>query len=303
MSFWKLKNYVSIKRLVSRGESLVAMETLTEQVEESGQPPPPPQRNDVFLLGRWTCQLQQCLKFLKERILIFPRVITKNLFFVPKIEENLRNVERFCSQILLSPNCCREEGGLDKEECWNRFCELSLNYFRLRLYMVTVVFGEADVFDDRENLRFARSEYLRMFPKRSDGRGRSLEYLPLKAPSLDWFREGSSFGGSVFKILELSMSLLVEECVLKELDFYEIEDLGMGAGRLEKYAREDVELGSLEEKEAVVFCRELAASLLANAVEIERNFLRKQLAELQSAAGRRPNATNRPLETGVDYNS
>jgi hypothetical protein len=168
--------------------------------------------------------------------------------------------------------------------------------------MATLVFGEVDILEDDDNFKFVRSEYRQMFPKRSDGRGRSLESLPLGIPSLAWFREGSS-SGSIFKLLDLAMSLLVQECVLKELDFFEIEDLGMGAGRLEKYRRENVELGSLEEKEATQFCRELAASLLANAIEIDRGALRRELVEYQRLAGVRPAPPNRPLETGLDSDS
>lgn len=299
-------------------ESLVAMETLPDEVDsdlprqqqQHQQPPLTDQPTlfegkSQFLLGRWTCQLQQCLKLLKERIQIFPRVTTKNIFFIPKVEENLRNVEKFC-RILLSNNTDaglqQQQASFTQEQCWNRFCELAANYFRLRLYMATLVFGEVDILEDDDNFKFVRSEYRQMFPKRSDGRGRSLESLPLGIPSLAWFREGS-LSGSIFKLLDLAMSLLVQECVLKELDFFEIEDLGMGAGRLEKYRRENVELGSLEEKEATQFCRELAASLLANAIEIDRGALRRELVEYQRLAGVRPAPPNRPLETGLDSDS
>ncbi len=105
-------------------------------------------RKIIFLLGHWVCHLQQCLKLLLERIQIFqPKgAVKKNLFFVPKVQENLRNVEEFCRIIVLSNRsvaaASKEEGETGfEEDCWNRFCEIVANYFRLRLYMSRVVFG------------------------------------------------------------------------------------------------------------------------------------------------------------------
>jgi hypothetical protein len=171
-----------------------------------------------------------------------------------------------------------------------------------------------------------------MFPKRSDGRGRSIEALPLESPSLDWFKKGR---GSIFRLLDISMSLLVKTVRIsenglseeeeeeqeeeeqqssyllrakKELDLFEIESLGMGAtARLSRYAaavggiaeleKEKEEEGSLnlnrpilkeeeeeEEKEAAQFWRELAASLLANAIEIDRKALRSKLVAAAATA-------------------
>jgi hypothetical protein len=95
----------------------------------------------------------------------------------------------------------------------------------------------------------------------------------------------------------------------KELDLFEIESLGMGAtARLSRYAaavggiveleKEKEEEGSLnlnlpilkegeeeeEEKEAAQFWRELAASLLANAIEIDRKALRSKLVAAAATA-------------------
>jgi hypothetical protein len=305
-----------------------------------------------FLLGRWICQLQQCLKLVQERIQIFPRVVKKNLFFIPKVRENLRHVDELC-QIILNSLSSDEDRSTAKEKeeveagfvlfednCWNRFCELTANYFRLRLYLASVVFGigggdsifeEEEEEEDDNTVNFIRSEYRQMFPKRSDGRGRSIEALPLESPSLDWFKKGR---GSIFRLLDISMSLLVKTVRIsenglseeeeeeqeeeeqqssyllrakKELDLFEIESLGMGAtARLSRYAaavggivepeKEKEEEGSLnlnrpilkeeeeEEKEAAQFWRELAASLLANAIEIDRKALRSKLVAAAATA-------------------
>jgi len=188
----------------------------------------------LFLLGRWICQLQQCLKLVQERIQIFPRVVKKNLFFIPKVRENLRHVDELC-QIILNSLSSDEDRSTAKEKeeveagfvlfednCWNRFCELTANYFRLRLYLASVVFGigggdsifeEEDEEEDDNTVNFIRSEYRQMFPKRSDGRGRSIEALPLESPSLDWFKKGR---GSIFRLLDISMSLLVKTVRISE---------------------------------------------------------------------------------------
>jgi hypothetical protein len=150
------------------------------------------------------------------------------------------------------------------------------------------------------------------------------------------------------------MSLLLEESVTHEVDSFEIEDLGSGAGRLERYTKNNVfgegrrrhsssgnssngllesaaaaEEGSAidldsdyskkeseaeEEKDAADFWTELAASLLANSIEIDRKVLRSQLQIAAEAAAtatasassffsssydaRHPQQNN--LETGVD---
>ncbi len=92
------------------------------------------------------------------------------------------------------------------------------------------------------------------------------------------------------------MSLLIEESVTHKVDSFEIEDLGSGAGRLETYTKNNVgnsnglleeERSALnldsdsakaeEEKDATKFWMELAASLLANSIKIDRKVLRSQL--------------------------
>jgi hypothetical protein len=193
------------------------------------------------------------------------------------------------------------------------------------------IFEEEEEEEDDNTVNFIRSEYRQMFPKRSDGRGRSIEALPLESPSLDWFKKGR---GSIFRLLDISMSLLVKTVRIsenglseeeeeqeeeeqqssyllratKELDLFEIESLGMGAtARLSRYAaavggiveleKEKEEEGSLnlnrpilkeeeeeEEKEAAQFWRELAASLLANAIEIDRKALRSKLVAAAATA-------------------
>ena len=324
----------------------------TNDNNDAAAPAPAAATASLFLLGRWICQLQQCLKLVQERIQIFPRVVKKNLFFIPKVRENLRHVDELC-QIILNSLSSDEDRSTAKEKeevvagfvlfednCWNRFCELTANYFRLRLYLASVVFGigggdsifeEEDEEEDDNTVNFIRSEYRQMFPKRSDGRGRSIEALPLESPSLDWFKKGR---GSIFRLLDISMSLLVKTVRIsenglseeeeeeqeeeeqqssyllratKELDLFEIESLGMGAtARLSRYAaavggiveleKEKEEEGSLnlnrpilkeeeeEEKEAAQFWRELAASLLANAIEIDRKALRSKLVAAAATA-------------------
>ena len=338
----------------------------------------------LFLLGRWVCQLQQCLKLLLERIQIFqPKgAVKKNLFFVPKVKENLQNVEDFCRKIVVFLNRSAPDYGSNnqnqkmeegengfEEDCFirNRFCEIAANYFRLRLYMSRVVFKEggddadSDPFkQDDDTVKFIRSQYRQMFPKRKRGkRGRSIECLASSVPSTDWFRGGGGSSSiSVFKLLDMFMSLLLEESVTHEVDSFEIEDLGSGAGRLERYTKNNVfgegrrrhssssgnssngllesesaaEEGSAidldsdyskkkkeseaeEEKDAADFWTELAASLLANSIEIDRKVLRSQLqiAAAEAAAtatasassffsssydARHPQQNN--LETGVD---
>jgi hypothetical protein len=330
-------------------------------------------QKSLFLLGRWVCQLQQCLKLLLERIQIFqPKgAVKKNLFFVPKVKENLQNVEDFCRKIVFFLNCSapdygsnqnkkKEEGenGFEEDCFWNRFCEIAANYFRLRLYKSRVVFKEggddadSDPFkQDDDTVKFIRSQYRQMFPKRKRGkRGRSIECLALSVPSTDWFRGGGGSSSiSVFKLLDIFMSLLIEKSVTHEVDSFEIEDLGSGAGRLERYTKTNVgegrrnssgnssnrlqlaaaaaEEGSAldldsdskeskaeEEKDAADFWTELAASLLANSIEIDRKVLRSQLQIAAEAAAtatasasfflsssydaRHPQQNN--LETGVD---
>ena len=341
-------------------------------------------QKSLFLLGRWVCQLQQCLKLLLERIQIFqPKgAVKKNLFFVPKVKENLQNVEDFCRKIVVflnrsapdygsnNQNQKMEEEGENgfEEDCFirNRFCEIAANYFRLRLYMSRVVFKEggddadSDPFkQDDDTVKFIRSQYRQMFPKRKRGkRGRSIECLASSVPSTDWFRGGGGSSSiSVFKLLDIFMSLLIEESVTHEVDSFEIEDLGSGAGRLERYTKNNVfgegrrrhssssgnssngllesesaaEEGSAidldsdyskkkkeseaeEEKDAADFWTELAASLLANSIEIDRKVLRSQLQIAAEAAAtatasassffsssydaRHPQQNN--LETGVD---
>jgi len=153
--------------------------------------------------------------------------------------------------------------------------------------------------------------------------------------------------------LDIFMSLLIEESVTHEVDSFEIEDLGSGAGRLERYTKNNVfgegrrrhssgnssngllesaaaaEEGSAidldsdyskkeseaeEEKDAADFWTELAASLLANSIEIDRKVLKSQLQIAAEAAAtatasassffsspydaRHPQQNN--LETGVD---
>ena len=336
----------------------------------------------LFLLGRWVCQLQQCLKLLLERIQIFqPKgAVKKNLFFVPKVKENLQNVEDFCRKIVVFLNRSAPDYGSNQnqkmeegengfeEDCFirNRFCEIAANYFRLRLYMSRVVFKEggddadSDPFkQDDDTVKFIRSQYRQMFPKRKRGkRGRSIECLASSVPSTDWFRGGGGSSSiSVFKLLDIFMSLLIEESVTHEVDSFEIEDLGSGAGRLERYTKNNVfgegrrrhssssgnssngllesesaaEEGSAidldsdyskkkkeseaeEEKDAADFWTELAASLLANSIEIDRKVLRSQLQIAAEAAAtatasassffsssydaRHPQQNN--LETGVD---
>jgi hypothetical protein len=328
--------------------------------------------------------LQQCLKLLLERIQIFqPKgAVKKNLFFVPKVKENLQNVEDFCRKIVVflnrsapdygsnNQNQKMEEEGENgfEEDCFirNRFCEIAANYFRLRLYMSRVVFKEggddadSDPFkQDDDTVKFIRSQYRQMFPKRKRGkRGRSIECLASSVPSTDWFRGGGGSSSiSVFKLLDIFMSLLIEESVTHEVDSFEIEDLGSGAGRLERYTKNNVfgegrrrhssssgnssngllesesaaEEGSAidldsdyskkkkeseaeEEKDAADFWTELAASLLANSIEIDRKVLRSQLQIAAEAAAtatasassffsssydaRHPQQNN--LETGVD---
>ena len=341
-------------------------------------------QKSLFLLGRWVCQLQQCLKLLLERIQIFqPKgAVKKNLFFVPKVKENLKNVEDFCRKIVVFLNRSAPDYGSNnqnqnqkmeegengfEEDCFirNRFCEIAANYFRLRLYMSRVVFKEggddadSDPFkQDDDTVKFIRSQYRQMFPKRKRGkRGRSIECLASSVPSTDWFRGGGGSSSiSVFKLLDMFMSLLLEESVTHEVDSFEIEDLGSGAGRLERYTKNNVfgegrrrhssssgnssngllesaaaaEEGSAidldsdyskkeseaeEEKDAADFWTELAASLLANSIEIDRKVLRSQLqiAAAEAAAtatasassffsssydARHPQQNN--LETGVD---
>jgi hypothetical protein len=71
------------------------------------------------------------------------------------------------------------------------------------------------------------------------------------------------------------MTSLIEVCVLRKLDFFEIENLGMGSGKLELYRQRGYSAsGSASEQEAAQFWMELAASLLANAVAIERSQMR-----------------------------
>jgi hypothetical protein len=327
--------------------------------------------------------LQQCLKLLLERIQIFqPKgAVKKNLFFVPKVKENLQNVEDFCRKIVVFLNHSAPDYGSNnqnqkmeegengfEEDCFirNRFCEIAANYFRLRLYMSRVVFKEggddadSDPFkQDDDTVKFIRSQYRQMFPKRKRGkRGRSIECLASSVPSTDWFRGGGGSSSiSVFKLLDMFMSLLLEESVTHEVDSFEIEDLGSGAGRLERYTKNNVfgeegrrrhsssgnssngllesaaaaaeegsaiDLGSdyskkkeseaEEEKDAADFWTELAASLLANSIEIDRKVLRSQLQIAAEAAAtatasaysffsssydaRHPQQNN--LETGVD---
>ena len=339
-------------------------------------------QKSLFLLGRWVCQLQQCLKLLLERIQIFqPKgAVKKNLFFVPKVKENIQNVEDFCRKIVVFLNHSAPDYGSNnqnqkmeegengfEEDCFirNRFCEIAANYFRLRLYMSRVVFKEggddadSDPFkQDDDTVKFIRSQYRQMFPKRKRGkRGRSIECLASSVPSTDWFRGGGGSSSiSVFKLLDIFMSLLIEESVTHEVDSFEIEDLGSGAGRLERYTKNNVfgegrrrhssssgnssngllesesaaaEEGSAidldsdyskkeseteEEKVAADFWTELAASLLANSIEIDRKVLRSQLQIAAEAAAtatasassffsssydaRHPQQNN--LETGVD---
>ncbi len=77
-----------------------------------------------------------------------------------------------------------------------------------------------------------------MFPKRKRGeRGGSTECLALGVPSMGWFRDGGSSSISVFKLLDIFTSFLIEERVTHEVDSFEIEDLGSGAGRLERYTK------------------------------------------------------------------
>ena len=204
-------------------------------------------QKSLFLLGRWVCQLQQCLKLLLERIQIFqPKgAVKKNLFFVPKVKENLQNVEDFCRKIVVFLNRSAPDYGLNnqnqnqkmeeegengfEEDCFirNRFCEIAANYFRLRLYMSRVVFKEggddadSDPFkQDDDTVKFIRSQYRQMFPKRKRGkRGRSIECLASSVPSTDWFRGGGGSSSiSVFQLLDMFMSLLLEESVTHEVD-------------------------------------------------------------------------------------
>jgi hypothetical protein len=75
-------------------------------------------QKSLFLLGRWVCQLQQCLKLLLERIQIFqPKgAVKKNLFFVHKVKENLKNVEDFCRKIVVFLNRSAPDYGSNQNQ-------------------------------------------------------------------------------------------------------------------------------------------------------------------------------------------
>lgn len=220
-----------------------------------------------YLRGRWTCILEQCLKLLREKHLA--SCAHYNVFFAAKLEETLFHAEQFAQQMTTaSSGSLLAQGSDDFEECAdNRFCELALSFFRLRMCLVCLwpFGGETEVSYETEV--FVKREYHRMFLTRPDGRGRSLEYRPLQPPSLAWLREGECF-----RLLELNMESLIEACVLGELDFFEIENLGSGAGQLELAKQRSAD-GTATERDSAKFWKELAVSLLANVVDIDRALL------------------------------
>jgi hypothetical protein len=218
-----------------------------------------------FLLGRWTGLLEQCLKLLGEKFLA--STANGDLFFDAKLKDTLHHLEKFCEQLASGWDL----GG--EEFADNRFCELAVNYFRLRLRLLSLWTGDGDYVLSPSEKKFVQKEYRKMFPRRPDGRGRSLEFRPLEIPSLGWLREGAA--RTCFRLVQLTMTSLIEVCVLRELDFFEIENLGMGSGKLELYRQRGYSAsGSASEQEAAQFWMELAASLLANAVAIERSQMR-----------------------------
>ena len=228
-------------------------------------------RSRQFLHGRWTCLLEQCLKLLGEKLTA--SCANDNLFFAAKLQETRLHATQFCQQLAEGSDLGAEASGTDStadEFVDNRFCELAADFFRLRICLTCfwTFDGESEVSYSDE--LFVKREYHRMFVRRPDGRGRSLECRSLGAPSLGWLREGEA--GACFRLLELNMQSLIGACVIGELDFFEIDNLGMGSGQLE-VCRQAAVAGTATEKESAQFWKELAASLLANAVDIDRALL------------------------------
>ena len=245
----------------------------------------------LFLLGRRTCLLEECLKLVGEKYQASP--IQADIYFAAKLAETLFHVEELSEQLATGSDLGATEAGFLAEDfAEKRFCQLALDYFRLRLNLLS-----SWSFSDGVDLHpydedFVAREYDSMFPARQDGTGRTLEFQVPGPPSLRWF------GASCFRILELGMQTLIDACVHAQLDFFEVENLGMGSDRVELYKKGIVE-GSATEQEAFQFWMELASALLANASAIERSLLRERnlsLATRNSQLATRLTALNHESE-------
>lgn len=228
-------------------------------------------RGDLFLLGRRTCLLEQCLKLLVERF--DSSIKNKDKFFRAKLKETLFHLQTFCEQLAEGSDLGASEEpesarATARDFAENRFSELAVDYFRLRLCLLcSWTFDEASSFSSFDET-FIKREYACMFPKRTDGSGRpSLEYRNLAAPSLAWIKKGSCF-----RLLDLHLKALVETCLTVQLDLFEIENLGMGAGEVEVFAK-GLEDGSASEQDASRIWPEIAVALLANTVALDRLLL------------------------------
>jgi hypothetical protein len=215
----------------------------------------------LFLLGRRTSVLEQALGLVAERYGL-TRSSKADVRFVAKLGETLFRVEEFCEELGCSSE--GQEGAADRGStvCWEaekRFCELAVDYLRLRLHVCnlwTLWWEGAGMHSCDE--AFVAEEYKKMFVQLPGGIW-SLEHRPVKAPSLGWLQSASGF-----KLLRLFIA---------QLDFFEISNLGMGAKRVELYGR-GVEADSPSEKEAFQFWMELVSSLMSSTLAIERSLLR-----------------------------
>lgn len=222
-----------------------------------------------FLLGRWTSLLEQCLRLLREKA--DAAYLYNDKFFQAKLRETIFNVEAFARQLASGDDLGALLAGASAEEfAENRFCEHASSFFKLRLYVLTRWIVGSENFMGDEDEAFVSSQFLDLFLERPDGTGPSLELRPLGVPSLDWLRDGEP--GACFRLLDLCMQSLIDTCVVRELDFSEIERLGTGSGELERY-KAGLEIGSPSETEAAKFWAEMAASLLSNSLAIDRALL------------------------------
>ena len=225
----------------------------------------------VFLLGRWTSLLEQCLRLVGEKAAA-TRGFVAEKFFRVKNEETLFNTQKLCEDLASGSDLGASTAGanaLDHAE--NRFCELAVDFFRLRLYLLSKVPIESEEelhpYDDE----FAKSQFERMFRQRTDGRGLSLELRPLGLPSLNWLRD-EVYPGSCFHLLYLCMESLLDSSATSQLNFAELANLGTHSAEVEGFERES-EAGTLDEPKAAKFWIGMAASLLSDSLAVDRLLL------------------------------
>lgn len=252
------------------------------------------------LLGRWSSFLELCSKSLWGRYLSLPDGKDTDFMFNLKVQEMVYFAEQFSNQ-LAAGHVLGGEGSV-YDSITNRFCELAKNYFCLKLYLDDLERevvrtgvsprGEHGEDESVDNMLFVVREFHEMCTgplrsRRVNSGQLSLEFYPLPPPSRDWVRGDKQVAS--FRLLELAMDSLIETCVLRELDFSELATLGMGSDRLGQFsnlvASSQPHQPAVSENEGVRFWCELAASLLSNAVAMERALLHSNCVGNTSTSG------------------